>query len=284
MRDGKYRAQGPFLHSILAGAFGGTLLPIFLLLWRKEGARLFALIGILSSLVIVYTSSTSTALLAVGSGVLALCAWPLRQKMRLIRWGTVAVLCGLHMVMKAPVWALVGRIDLVGGSSGYHRYQLIDQFIKRFSEWWLLGVKSTNDWGWDLWDTSNMYVEWGTTGGLLTFIAFLAVIWSAFRAVGVYRKIAEDRGEDQWEMWCLGSALFAHTVAFIGITYFDQTIVSWMALLAMIAAYSNVYAGTEVRSKATVLQTARVPSRPLRGLAPNSRYAQNKNRSAPRTV
>jgi hypothetical protein len=253
------------------------------MLWRKEGARKFALAGILSSCVIVYTSSTSTALLAGGAGILALCAWPLRQKMRLIRWGTVATLCGLHLVMKAPVWSLVGRIDLVGGSSGYHRYQLIDQFINRFSEWWLLGVKSTNDWGWDLWDTSNMYVEWGTTGGLLTFVAFLAIIWSAFRAVGVYRKIADEKGADQWEIWCLGSAFFAHTVGFIGSTYYDQIIVSWMALLAMIAAFSNEYAGVALVSNGTVLQGAGVSSRPLRGLAAN-RYAANKNRTIPRTV
>ncbi len=284
MREGKYRAQGPFLHSVLAGAFGGTLFPIFIVLWRKEGARLTALIGLISSGIIIYTSSTSTALLGGAAGILALCAWPLRKKMRLIRWGTVAALCGLQLVMKAPVWALVSRIDLVGGSSGYHRYQLIDQFIRRFSEWWLLGVKSTNDWGWDLWDTSNMYVEWGTTGGLLTFIAFLAVIWCAFRAVGVYRKIAEERGDDAWEMWCLGSALFAHSVAFIGITYFDQTIVSWMMVLAMIAALSNRYAGVGVTSKATVRQSVPSSVRSLRGLAPNSRYAVNKNRRTPRTV
>jgi len=287
IRDGKYRAQGPFLHAILAGTFGGTVLPLFVMLWRKEGARSLALLGILSSFVMAYTSSTSTALVAVGAGILALCAWPLRQKMRGIRWGIVAVLCGLHLVMKAPVWALISRIDIVGGSSSYHRYQLVDQFINRFSEWWLLGVKSTDSWGYDLWDTSNMYVEWGTTGGLLTFIAFLAIIWSAFRAVGVYRKIAEDKGEDQWEIWCLGSAMFAHSVGFIGSTYFDQSIVAWMALLAMIAALSNEYAGVDVASKVKILEGVRAssqPNRPLRGLAANSRYAANKNRTTPRTV
>ena len=37
-------------------------------------------------------------------------------------------------------------------------------------------------------------------------------------------------------MWALGSALFAHVVSFFGISYFDQTIVAWYALLAMISA------------------------------------------------
>jgi hypothetical protein len=34
----------------------------------------------------------------------------------------------------------------------------------------------------------------------------------------------------------LGVTLFTHVVAFLGITYFDQTRVIWFALLAMIAA------------------------------------------------
>jgi hypothetical protein len=34
----------------------------------------------------------------------------------------------------------------------------------------------------------------------------------------------------------LGASLFANVVAFFGISYFDQTIVAWYALLAMIYA------------------------------------------------
>ena len=31
--------------------------------------------------------------------------------------------------MKAPVWALIERIDIVQGSSSYHRYELVNEFI-----------------------------------------------------------------------------------------------------------------------------------------------------------
>ena len=49
-------------------------------------------------------------------------------------------------------------------------------------------------------------------------------------------------------MWALGSALFANMVAFLGISYFDQTMVAWYGLLAMISA------ATVVRSKKALSQ------------------------------
>src|ERR1035438_2272523 len=88
--------------------------------------------------------------------------------MRLLRWGILLALVGLHLVMKAPVWALISRIDLTGSSSGWHRYMLVDHCIRHFSDWWLLGFKSYNDWGWDMWDLSNQYVAYALTGGVLT--------------------------------------------------------------------------------------------------------------------
>ena len=60
--------------------------------------------------------------------------------MKLLRRTAVLVLVTLHLVMKAPVWALLARIDLTGSSSGYHRYVLIDQCISRFSEWRLIDI------------------------------------------------------------------------------------------------------------------------------------------------
>jgi len=36
--------------------------------------------------------------------------------------------------------------------------------------------------------------------------------------------------------WALGSALFVHVVSFISVAYFDQMVIYWFMLLAMIAA------------------------------------------------
>jgi hypothetical protein len=156
--------------------------------------------------------------------------------MRLVRWGFVATLVFLHLVMKAPVWALIARVDVVGGSSGYHRYMLVDQFIRRFGDWWLLGTKVNSEWGWDMWDLANQYVAVGEVSGLLPFVFFLAIIVCGFKYVGLARKVCEEKRKKENEafLWAIGAALFANVVAFFGISYFDQTQVVWYALLAII--------------------------------------------------
>ena len=43
IREGKVRAQGPFLHAILAGTVGGVCFPMTVALWKQD--RVFAVIG-----------------------------------------------------------------------------------------------------------------------------------------------------------------------------------------------------------------------------------------------
>ena len=123
--------------------------------------------------VMTMASNSSTPLLAYLSGVFGLCMWPLRDAMRLIRWGIVLSLVFLHMIMKAPVWHLISRIDIAGGSSSYHRYALVDNCIRHFGDWWLLGVKYNGQWGWDMWDTANQYVALAQSSGLFPFVLFI---------------------------------------------------------------------------------------------------------------
>jgi len=235
-RENRLRATGCFLHPILAGTFGAIVLPLFFgLLWTGRKHRRIAIIGIISTVIITGASNSSTPILGYGAGLLGLCFWPLRNWMRLIRWGIVLSLVSLHMVMKAPVWHLISRIDIVGGSSSEHSYQLINQFILHFSDWWLIGAKNNGQWGWDMYDTANQYVEIGQNAGLMPFVLFLAVIVYAFKYIGKARRAGIAR-TNQLLCWSLGVALFAHVVAFFGISYFDQTIVAWYALLAMISA------------------------------------------------
>ena len=236
VRDGQIRANGVFQHSILAGCFGGTLLPLFLVLWKERGRKTAASLGLLSSTIIIATCSASTALLAYAAGIVGLCFWPLRNRMRAFRWGLVSILVGLHLTMKAPVWALIARIDLTGSSSGYHRYKLVDNFISHFGDWWLLGVKGYDDWGWDMWDLSNQYVAYGITGGLVTLVLFIIVISQGFGRLGTARRLVAGDHDSEWLLWCLAAALFAHVVAYFGVSYFDQMQVAWYALLALVSA------------------------------------------------
>jgi len=258
-RDDKLRSAGSFAHPILAGTFGGILLPLFVGLWIKNrDNRKFAALGVASCCVIPFAASSSTALFGFMGGIAALCFWPLRRQMRLIRWGIVIVLVSLHLYMKSPVWHLISDIDLTGGSSSYHRYQLVNQCIVHFSDWVLVGTKNYADWGWDMWDLSNQYVAIADTSGLIPLGCFVAIIVLGFRYMG--RAHAAFRGDRKSQLfaWALGSSLFANVVAFFGISYFDQTIVAWYALLAMICA-TAASARKELRAKASLNSDQIVP-------------------------
>jgi hypothetical protein len=235
IREGKIRSQGVFQHELTAGAFGSTLIALFLLLWKTRRARFAAALGALAVTVITVTSNSSTSLLAYASALLAACFWPARNKMRIVRRAIVFSILGLAAVMKAPVWFVIAHIDLTGGSSGYHRALLIDQFIRHFGDWWLTGVKDMGSWGWDMWDAQNQFVSIGETGGLVAFCLFIVMIVRCFRRLGIARiSVAADRKE-AWCIWLIGCALFSHIVAFFGVNYFDQVRVGWLFLLALVS-------------------------------------------------
>jgi hypothetical protein len=168
------------------------------------------------------------------------------------------------MVMKAPVWFLIQHIDIVGGSSGYHRAMLVNDFIVHFRDWWLMGTTENSRWGFNMWDLCNQYVAEGQLGGLATFICFVAIICMCFSRIGIARKEVEGDHAKEWYFWLLGSALFSHVVAFFGISYFDQTRVSWFSLLVMIAVATAVYLPEKVPTR----QLAR-----LRAMQPSVGYA-----------
>ena len=239
IRDGRFRAQGPFGHSILAGTFGAILVPLFVALWWKgKSNRKWVLAGVAASTIITLACASSTPILAYAAGVFALCLWPLRAWMRAFRWGIVITLIALHIVMKGPVWSLIEKIDLTGGSSSWHRYMLVDQCIRHFRDWWLMGVKDTSVWGWDMWDTANQYVGTADNSGLLPLIFFIAIIVFGFKYIGKARRGAINEGNRDSALfaWAMGAGLFANVVAYLGISYFDQSMVGWYALLAMISA------------------------------------------------
>jgi len=238
IRDGKIRARSVFQHPLTAGAFAATVIPLFILLWRNERAKLFAACGIAGATLMTILTNTSSSLMTYAAACAALTLWPLRKNMRKLRIYLVASLVALHLAMKAPVWFLIARIDLTGSSSSYHRAELVDQFIRHFWDWWLVGVNTTVGWGWDMWDVQNQYVSVGEAGGLVAFVFFILITSRSFGRLGDARKRVDDKNQ-QWFIWFLGSALFAHLVSFFGVNYFDQSRLAWYALLAMISAYTS---------------------------------------------
>jgi len=146
------------------------------------------------------------------------------------------MLISLQMVMKAPVWFLINRVNPTGSSDAYDRAMLIDTFVRHLGDWWLIGTNQTANWGKDMWDLSNQFVAVAERGGLLCFACFIAIISGSFSRIGKLRKHVEGAKRQEWFFWSLGAVLLAHILAFFGVNYFDQTEIWWFAFLAIISA------------------------------------------------
>jgi hypothetical protein len=237
IRDGHIRA-GATLGCLYAGAFAGVLIPVFVWLWKEKKSKLAAVAGIAGATAMVVTSYSSTSWMAFGGSFIGMAFWPLRKKMRMVRWGIVAALISLQMVMKAPVWALIARIDLTGSSSGEQRYMLIDMTMKHIPSWFLIGTSDYTNWGWDSWDLCNQFVAVALTGGMLTLVFYISIFSRGFGTLGNARKLISGKQREEWLLWCLGSALFATIVAHFGINYMAQLIMGFFPLVACISVAS----------------------------------------------
>jgi len=249
IRDGRIRCYGPFASPILAGTYGATLVPFFAGLWFNCRSKLFVLIGILAATVITVTSSSSGPLMAYLSGIIALALWPLREKMKMIRWGVFMMLIMLNYFMNAPVWYLFTKISNITGGTGWHRSYLIDQAIKNIGSWWISGTNYTAHWfpynlkstpG--MVDITNQYILEGVNGGLLTMFLFIMIIISCFRMIGEARKnnTAGFTNQHTILFWAIGSSIFAHAITFFSVSYFDQIIILWYFTLAIVSSVTNV--------------------------------------------
>lgn len=166
--------------------------------------------------------------------------------MRLFRWGVVAVLAGLAVVMKAPVWYIFSRLSEIVGGTGWYRSFLIDQAASHFNEWWLVGSKFTAHWapGGETpagnpnnTDIINHYISEGLEGGILKVILFVAIIVQCYRVLGgvITQRRSVQMRERKWA-WAMGVCLIAHCISFMSVVYFDQIIVMWFWILAATAA------------------------------------------------
>ena len=257
---GRLRCQGAFAHPLLAGTFWAAALPLIWTL-RKDKNALMRL-GTIGSLFIVAACSSSAPILSVLVAVTCAALFPWRRHRTKMWIGLFVLLMSLHVVMEAPVWHLMSRVDFTGGSTGWHRYRIFDAFVENFSEWWLAGEPDPLSWGvWQMRDPTNVYISTGLTGGLLTLIALLLVLIFAFGNVGralKTRSIARSP-KLQWICWCIGVAICVHAVTFLGVSYFGQMIVM---LYLELALASSVYVfarrdSLQQRAKKRVLEAQR---------------------------
>jgi hypothetical protein len=166
----------------------------------------------------------------------------------------LVAIIGLQLVMNNPVWYLMGRIDLTGGSTGFHRAELITQALKSLDEWWLVGTDYTRHWmpygiGWSKTqvDITNYYLKMGVLGGLPLMLCFIAVLTKSFQLLGrSMRSMRSLGGPTEFMLWCIGAALFAHCVTFLSVAYFDQ---SFVFLFFVIGAVPGLVAARERQPK-----------------------------------
>lgn len=243
IRNGRLRAQGAFGHSILAGTFGATFLPLCWGLWNRN-YKFLAFCGAIASLIITFASSSSGPVLALITGFFGILFWNFRKFTKIARNSFFLMVVFLHLVMKAPVWHLISRIDVVGGSTGYHRFLLIDAFVNNFVNWLAFGVRETRAWGHGLQDITNQYILEGVRGGIIPLILFIIVIIKCFKTIGVVRARVVDDVNLQKYVWAMGVSLLTHIVSFISVSYFEQLVFFYYLLIALISSLNNLPVNT----------------------------------------
>jgi hypothetical protein len=271
VRGGRLRCQGAFAHPILAGTFWAAALPV---IWTLRKDRNFLMrLGTIGCLVIVAACSSSTPVLSVFVAAVGVALFPWRRHRTKMWVGLFALVMSLHVVMEAPVWALMARVDLTGGSTGWHRYRIFDAFMNHFSEWYLLGETDPMSWGvWEMRDLTNMYIAEGLNGGLLGLTAFLFVLIFAFGNVGRalnVRSIARSLTR-QWICWCVGVAILVHAFTLLGVAYFGQMPVILYTELSL-ASCVYVFARRDAlrqRAESRASVGRRIPTRRGRRQAP----------------
>lgn len=240
VREDRTRAQGPFGTPILAGTAAAVAVPFFLPLWKQR--RRWAVVGLGACLTMIASSASSGPIgtLLLGGGAIGLWRW--RTRLKTIRRLMILGLIVLHFIKERPIWYLMALIDFVGGSTGWYRARLIDQALTHLDEWWFMGTDHTSHWmhralgsSPNHCDLTNYYVHLGVLGGLPLMLSLIAILFVSFRRVG--RRMAELRGRDEpaeFALWCVGSALFAHAVTFLSVSYFDQMFVFFWLVIGMV--------------------------------------------------
>lgn len=249
IREGKIRAQGPFIHPILAGTVGASCVPLFVAILNHH--RLHAIIGIVAGVAITFASASSGPVMTLLAAIFALGMWQLRQYTKYILIGAVLLYIVLMFTMSQPPYYLISKIDISGGSTGWHRSFLIEQTFNHFSEWWLFGTDITRHWMPNQGfaddpfhtDVTNYYIGFGILAGFPAMLLVIAMFGVAFAWVGKARMHFEELDSKEANLiWCFGACLFSHTVTGISVAYFDQSVMYfWLAVAVISSVYSVLF-------------------------------------------
>jgi len=143
---------------------------------------------------------------------------------------------------------------------------LVDNCIRHFGDWWLIGYKYYGSWGFDMWDLCNQFVVAAVTGGLVTLVLYIMIFTRSFGAIGTARKNVSGDRRQEWLLWCLGADLFANVVASFGINYMVELMMSFFPLLACISVAT-------FEAKQATVQSLETPANMQLAYAPGAEEA-----------
>ena len=241
VRYAHVRATGPFRNPITAGAFGASFAMFYIaLIFARVRTRLIY-VGLAASLAVVYAAHASGPFCGLAAATVAFFAWKVRKHLKTILWSGVGLLFVLQLLMKKPVWFLIGRVSGIAGGGGYHRSVLIDKAITYFGRWWLDGTTDTADWfpyqlaDYGVADITNWFVAAAVTGGLLGLITSIVLMVACFKMMS--RTMSYPIGDSERKLiWGVGASLVGTIAILFSVTYMDQMQVVFYFLLASIAA------------------------------------------------
>lgn len=258
IRDGKLRAQGAFAHPILAGSWWAICVPLFLSARYFDPSPIFRraipILGTSCAVLLLVMTASSTPLGALLVGGMAWFAYAYRRTVWDMRWGILAVAFVLHMLAESGLHGLfLARLSFVSGSTGYHRYLLIDAAINRVPEWFLFGVNSTWHWGIGLDDVCCQYVAACVSGGITVFILLMIIVVNSITIPWRYAMQASDEVSRRLA-WGVMAAMATNAAAFIAVTYFGQ-IVFLLALLTAVSLNMREIMGDPVMARVSKPRT-----------------------------
>lgn len=231
---GRFRALGSFPHAIMLGCFWATLLPLFYSEIKANKGKIFYILALSAAISNVLFSASSTPLMTVLASIIFWNIYSYRMYGRMIFNSICAGLFILHLIMKAPVWHLIARVDIFSGSTGWHRYNLFDKFIKNYPDWFLTGTENTDKWGTGLGDITNQFVLEGVRGGVVTLLLFIIIIFRAVKIPGRMSLISTNK-EVKLISWGICISVLSHFVSFWGVSYFGQINMLFYLTLALVA-------------------------------------------------
>jgi hypothetical protein len=216
IREGRYRCQATFSHSILLGSFFATLAPIFIGLGKVKGCKYLSWAAATTCAFIVFASASSTPIFTL-IGTLTIVAL---FRFRCYNRQVVLSICMLLIAL-------------------WYRYHLVNSAIKNFNEWFLIGCRETGHWGYGTQDLTNQYILEGVQGGLITLTLLIILLVYAIKIPVTY-SLSRIPVSQQWLSWGICVSILGHCISFFGVSYFGQIRMFLYLAFAIVAVISEI--------------------------------------------